>query len=145
MNWRRSVGVKQIWCKAFVHNKNQRRKPPRSLQNGLPMSQISIHHQVPSPQEYCDMRVKTGLSPKSLEGATIGMANSLYGVCLRDAAGELIGMGAIDWRRRVLCANLRYRRGARPSGRRDGAANYADFGRPYSRQHAGFDLGESVC
>ncbi|MCF4096957.1 GNAT family N-acetyltransferase [Maritalea mediterranea] len=59
------------------------------------MSPITLHHHVPTPEEYCEMRVRTGLSPKSLEGARIGMANSLYGVCLRDEAGQLVGMGRL--------------------------------------------------
>lgn len=59
------------------------------------MTKIQIEHKTPTPEEYCDMRVKTGLSPKSLEGATIGMANSLYGVSLRDETGQLVGMGRL--------------------------------------------------
>lgn len=59
------------------------------------MIKFHIEHKTPAPEEYCDMRVKTGLSPKSREGAKIGMANSLFGVCLRDTGGALIGMGRL--------------------------------------------------
>lgn len=38
---------------------------------------LELIKQVPSAQEYCDMRVKAGLSPKSLEAAEIGLPNTL--------------------------------------------------------------------
>lgn len=59
------------------------------------MTNFQIEHKTPTPQEYCDMRVKTGLSPKSLEGATLGMANSLFGVSVRDDVGDLVAMGRL--------------------------------------------------
>lgn len=40
---------------------------------------IKYEEFVPSPEEYCEMRVKAGLSPKSLQAAEIGLPNSLYG------------------------------------------------------------------
>ncbi|WP_434633661.1 GNAT family N-acetyltransferase [Vibrio sp. SCSIO 43086] len=55
---------------------------------------IRYEEHVPSPKEYCDMRVKAGLSPKSLKAAEIGLPNSLYGVSVRDE-GKLIAMGRI--------------------------------------------------
>ncbi len=45
---------------------------------------IKYEEFVPSPEEYCEMRVKAGLSPKSLQAAEIGLPNSLYGVSIRD-------------------------------------------------------------
>ena len=50
--------------------------------------------QVPNPQEFCDMRVAAGLSPKSLKAATIALPNSLYGISIRDA-DKLIAMGRV--------------------------------------------------
>ena len=55
---------------------------------------IRYEEHVPSPKEYCDMRVKAGLSPKSLKAAEIGLPNSLYGVSVRDE-GKLIAMGRV--------------------------------------------------
>ncbi|WP_070964131.1 GNAT family N-acetyltransferase [Vibrio sonorensis] len=49
---------------------------------------------VPLAEEFVQLRVKAGLSPKSLKAAKIGLPNSLYGVSLYD--GEmLIGMGRV--------------------------------------------------
>ncbi|MDA0112270.1 GNAT family N-acetyltransferase [Vibrio sp. 2art] len=55
---------------------------------------IRYEEHVPSPKEYYDMRVKAGLSPKSLKAAEIGLPNSLYGVSVRDE-GKLIAMGRV--------------------------------------------------
>ncbi len=55
---------------------------------------IKYEEFVPSPEEYCEMRVKAGLSPKSLQAAEIGLPNSLYGVSIRDE-GALIAMGRV--------------------------------------------------
>ncbi|MDK1286299.1 hypothetical protein [Pseudoalteromonas umbrosa] len=41
----------------------------------------TIEEHVPTPQEYCDMRVTAGLSAKSLKAAEIGLPNTLL-VCL---------------------------------------------------------------
>ncbi|KID57144.1 GCN5 family acetyltransferase [Pseudoalteromonas luteoviolacea] len=54
----------------------------------------TIEEHVPTPQEYCDMRVTAGLSAKSLKAAQIGLPNTLYGVSVRHD-GELIGMGRV--------------------------------------------------
>ncbi|WP_085909361.1 GNAT family N-acetyltransferase [Kiloniella majae] len=63
---------------------------------------LEFEEQVPSPQEYCDLRVTAGLSPKSLEAAKIGLPNSLYGVSVKDgekliAMGRVIGDGACNF------------------------------------------------
>lgn len=63
---------------------------------------IRYEEHVPSPQEYCEMRVKAGLSPKSLKAAEIGLPNSLYGVSTRDdevliAMGRVVGDGACNF------------------------------------------------
>ncbi|NIY87839.1 GNAT family N-acetyltransferase [Vibrio campbellii] len=63
---------------------------------------IRYEEHVPSPQEYCEMRVKAGLSPKSLKAANIGLPNSLYGVSIRDdevliAMGRVVGDGACNF------------------------------------------------
>ncbi|CAE6917070.1 Acetyltransferase (GNAT) domain [Vibrio sp. B1FIG11] len=63
---------------------------------------IRYEEHVPSPQEYCEMRVKAGLSSKSLKAAEIGLPNSLYGVSIRDdevliAMGRVVGDGACNF------------------------------------------------
>ncbi|OPH55374.1 GNAT family N-acetyltransferase [Vibrio campbellii] len=63
---------------------------------------LRYEEHVPSPQEYCEMRVKAGLSPKSLKAAEIGLPNSLYGVSIRDdevliAMGRVVGDGACNF------------------------------------------------
>lgn len=55
---------------------------------------IVFEEKVPNPNEFCDIRVRANLSPKSLEAATIALPNSLYGVSIRDE-GVLIGMGRV--------------------------------------------------
>ncbi len=57
---------------------------------------------VPSPKEFCEMRVKAGLSPKSLKAATIALPNSLYAISVRDgdtliAMGRVVGDGACNF------------------------------------------------
>jgi len=65
---------------------------------------MTLKHEekVPSPEEYCDMRVKAGLSPKSLEAAMIGLPNTLYGISIRDdevliAMGRVVGDGGCNF------------------------------------------------
>ncbi len=55
---------------------------------------IKFEEKVPSPKEFCGMRVKAGLSPKSLKAATIALPNSLYGISIRNG-DELIAMGRV--------------------------------------------------
>ncbi len=50
--------------------------------------------EIPGVEEYCELRVVCGLSPKSLEAANIGLPNSLYATTIRDE-GTLIGMGRV--------------------------------------------------
>ncbi|RJG22564.1 GNAT family N-acetyltransferase [Paenibacillus thiaminolyticus] len=57
-------------------------------------SNVLILYEAPSPEEYVAIRKAAGLSPKSLEGAAVGLQNSLFTVTLRQD-GQLIGMGRI--------------------------------------------------
>ncbi|MCF2899265.1 GNAT family N-acetyltransferase [Pseudoalteromonas sp. OFAV1] len=50
--------------------------------------------QLPSAEEYCAMRLKAGLSARSLAAAKAGLPNSLYAICVRKD-DELIGMGRV--------------------------------------------------
>ncbi|WP_299138789.1 GNAT family N-acetyltransferase [uncultured Vibrio sp.] len=63
---------------------------------------IKFEEKVPSPSEFCEMRVKAKLSPKSLKAAKIALPNSLYGVSIRDgdkliAMGRVVGDGACNF------------------------------------------------
>ena len=48
--------------------------------------------EVPSADDYLRLRIVTGLSPKSAEGAAIGLPNTLFGVVVRHN-GRVVGMG----------------------------------------------------
>ncbi|MFW7525051.1 GNAT family N-acetyltransferase [Vibrio ostreicida] len=56
--------------------------------------EYTVEHNVPSAEEYCYMRVRAGLSAKSLQAASIGLPNSLYAISIRDR-GQLIAMGRV--------------------------------------------------
>jgi len=56
---------------------------------------MGVIHQTPEAAEYMALRVAAGLSPKSMEGAKIGLQNSVFAVVLRNADKQLIGMGRI--------------------------------------------------
>ena len=49
---------------------------------------------VPSVEDYCRLRVSTGLSPKSAEAAAAGLPNTLFGV-LVPKEDIVIGMGRV--------------------------------------------------
>ncbi len=55
---------------------------------------IEIIHKPPSPQEYIDLRIAAGLSPKDKQAASIALEHSIFAVSLRQN-GKLIGMGRI--------------------------------------------------
>ncbi|MEJ2762945.1 GNAT family N-acetyltransferase [Photobacterium sp. MCCC 1A19761] len=63
---------------------------------------LNIVEQLPSAEMFCALRVKAGLSAKSLQAATIGLPNSLYGVSIYDgealvAMGRVVGDGACNF------------------------------------------------
>ena len=63
---------------------------------------LKYEEKVPSPNEFCDMRIKVDLSPKSLKAAMIALPNSLYGISIRDgealiAMGRVVGDGACNF------------------------------------------------
>ncbi|MFB5678230.1 GNAT family N-acetyltransferase [Paenibacillus terreus] len=53
-----------------------------------------VLHETPTVEEYLELRQAAGLSPMSVEGAGIGLPNSLFAVSLR-IDGELVGMGRV--------------------------------------------------
>ena len=59
----------------------------------IPMS-FDISDSIPAAEEYNQLRIDAGLSPKSNKAAVIGLPNSLYSVCIRNGQ-KLIGMGRI--------------------------------------------------
>ena len=63
---------------------------------------LKFEAKVPSPLEFCEMREKAGLSPKSLKAATIALPNSLYAISVRNgdvliAMGRVVGDGACNF------------------------------------------------
>jgi len=54
----------------------------------------SIDPTPPGIEDYLRLRVVAGLSPKTHEGAAIGLPNSWYGVTVRHA-GRAVGMGRV--------------------------------------------------
>ncbi|MGJ8528691.1 GNAT family N-acetyltransferase [Maritalea sp.] len=57
--------------------------------------QITVEHKVPSVEEYCAMRIATGLSAKTEQMASIGLPNSIFAISIRDESGDLIAMGRL--------------------------------------------------
>ena len=54
----------------------------------------TLHLETPAPDEYRSLRVLAGLSPKSAEGAALGLPNTFFAVTIR-IGPELVGMGRI--------------------------------------------------
>ncbi len=54
----------------------------------------SVSDEVPSLEDYLRLRVLSGLSPKSREGAEIGLTNTIVGVVVR-AGDQVVGMGRV--------------------------------------------------
>lgn len=59
-----------------------------------PGADVKIIREVPGVNDYLRLREQAGMSPRSEEGAAIGLANSLFAVSLYDEAG-LAGMGRL--------------------------------------------------
>jgi ribosomal protein S18 acetylase RimI-like enzyme len=62
------------------------------------VSTYTLIHTPPSVEAYMQLREAAGLSPKSLQAATLGLAGTWYGVHMRDgtdtiAMGRIIGDG----------------------------------------------------
>lgn len=55
---------------------------------------MKLKNEIPSVDDYIAIRLAAGLSRKSAEAATIGLLNSLFGVCVYDD-DKLIGIGRI--------------------------------------------------
>ena len=54
----------------------------------------TINARIPPSEDYRRLRVAAGLSPKSAEGAAIGLPNSLFGVTV-EKDGRVVGMGRV--------------------------------------------------
>ncbi|MEJ8305858.1 GNAT family N-acetyltransferase [Saccharibacillus sacchari] len=57
-------------------------------------SKLTLAHEIPQPEEYIELRVVAGMSPRTLEAARTGLPNSLFSVTLREE-GKLVGMGRV--------------------------------------------------
>ncbi len=53
-----------------------------------------VETSIPKVEEYCELRVAAGLSPRTRAAAEAGLPNTLCGVCVRDGK-RLVGMGRI--------------------------------------------------
>jgi ribosomal protein S18 acetylase RimI-like enzyme len=49
---------------------------------------------IPSSEDYRRLRVAAGLSPKTAEGAALGLPNTLFGVSI-EREGKIVGMGRV--------------------------------------------------
>ncbi|NIF34047.1 GNAT family N-acetyltransferase [Enterobacter sp. Cy-643] len=57
-------------------------------------SKYTLINAVPSPEDFCRLRVISGLSPRPLEAARKGLPGSCYGVHI-EYFGRVVGMGRI--------------------------------------------------
>jgi ribosomal protein S18 acetylase RimI-like enzyme len=55
---------------------------------------IAVSYEIPDAQEYNNLRIVSGLSPKDEVASEVGLKNSIFIVALRDS-DKLIGMGRI--------------------------------------------------
>ena len=58
------------------------------------MNILEYTNEIPGVQEYIDLRRDTGLSSKSVQAATKGLAGTCHSVCVRDGE-KLIAMGRV--------------------------------------------------
>jgi ribosomal protein S18 acetylase RimI-like enzyme len=57
-------------------------------------SMYTLAHETPSPEEFCSLRVLSGMTPRTIKGASIGLPNTFFAVTIR-LGGKLVGMGRI--------------------------------------------------
>lgn len=55
---------------------------------------INVLYEIPNAQEYNNLRIASGLSPKDEVASEVGLKNSIFIVTLRDS-DKLVGMGRI--------------------------------------------------
>jgi len=58
------------------------------------MSDYRLAERVPSVEDYNRVRVAAGLSEKYAEAAIVGLANTVFGVCVENR-GEAVGIGRV--------------------------------------------------
>ena len=75
---------------------NARRSPPAALAKprGIIEDGYRLDAAVPSSEDYRRLSVMAGLSPKSAEGAALGLPNTLFGVTV-ERDGKIVGMGRV--------------------------------------------------
>ena len=59
------------------------------------MDNYTTVHATPSVETYMSLRTSTGLTPKTLQAATVGLANTLFAVQIADSSSPttVVGMG----------------------------------------------------
>jgi GNAT superfamily N-acetyltransferase len=58
------------------------------------MGDYRLAERVPSVEDYNRVRVAAGLSEKDAEAARVGLANTVFGVCVENR-GEVVGIGRV--------------------------------------------------
>jgi GNAT superfamily N-acetyltransferase len=58
------------------------------------MGDYRLAERVPSVEDYNRVRVAAGLSEKDAQAARVGLANTVFGVCV-DNRGEVVGIGRV--------------------------------------------------
>jgi GNAT superfamily N-acetyltransferase len=58
------------------------------------VTEYQLVERVPTVEEFCALRVRSGLSAKTVEAAARGLPNTVYAVVI-EHAGEAIGMGRV--------------------------------------------------
>ncbi|STW66435.1 N-acetyltransferase GCN5 [Klebsiella michiganensis] len=89
------------------------------------MADYTFIDTVPSAEDFCRLRVISGMSPRPLEGARAGLPRSCYGVHVL-YAGVPVGMGRIVGDGALNFENRRRRRGPGPSGKRSRSPDHAE-------------------
>ncbi|WP_044642482.1 GNAT family N-acetyltransferase [Risungbinella massiliensis] len=60
----------------------------------MTLSNLEYRHEPPSVEDYCNLRVQAGMSPRGKEAARIGLPNSLFAVTVYEGE-RLIGMARV--------------------------------------------------
>lgn len=56
----------------------------------------SVVEGVPTPEKFCELRKRAGLSPKSIQAATAALPHTVFGVYIVDQQGNsIVGMGRL--------------------------------------------------
>lgn len=60
----------------------------------MTLTNLEYRHELPSVEDYCNLRVQAGMSPRGKEAAVIGLPNSLFSITVYEGQ-RLIGMARV--------------------------------------------------